>query len=302
MAVTAAGLVAALRLGSSTEELAEATRLLGTATALVENRTPAAPDVIKDEAVVRVAAFLYDQPNYTPGRGDASILRNSGAGELLLAYHVTRAVSTGESVASAATGNGVTEARVMELIEAHRAVTDAHHTPPTLPMPATPAEAGNGTSTTLRGWTSALIRRAINAVVPTWARTGNTDQVPANKLPPAGVGAFNPSTAGSYEQATDDPSRTMRDTGVALSALGDWFWVSYRFPHTAVGGPYQLVRKIELTSVVARSDGEVGSSSHYLRMAELSSDVPCYLGRTSGGNVTAAIGLDSQSWEVTLVQ
>ena len=97
MAVTAAGLVAALRLGSSTEELAEATRLLGVAQAMVTERAPDAPTAIADEATIRIAAHLFDKPYYVGGGGYATILRNSGAGDLLLPHIVLRAVTTGEA-------------------------------------------------------------------------------------------------------------------------------------------------------------------------------------------------------------
>lgn len=55
-------------------------------------------------------------------------------------------------------------------------------------MPPNTVEAEAGTATTIRGWTAALVRAAINAVVPAWARSGNTDLIPNDKLPATGGG------------------------------------------------------------------------------------------------------------------
>ena len=98
MAVNVSQLLVALRLGDSIEETAEATRLLAVAQAVVAERAPDAPDAIKDEAVIRIAAFLYDKPYYDNSSGYSTILRNSGAGDLLLPFTVIRAVSTGEAM------------------------------------------------------------------------------------------------------------------------------------------------------------------------------------------------------------
>ena len=60
--LTVAELLAALRMGSSTEETAEATRLLSYASEAVAKYAPDAPDVAHSEAAVRVAGYLFDQP------------------------------------------------------------------------------------------------------------------------------------------------------------------------------------------------------------------------------------------------
>ena len=88
---------AALRLSDSAEELAEATRLLTYATEAVTKHAPGAADAAHDEAVVRIAGYLYDQP--FAGRGDsyANALRNSGAARMLLPYRVHRAGNVAES-------------------------------------------------------------------------------------------------------------------------------------------------------------------------------------------------------------
>ena len=52
-----------------------------------------------------------------------------------------------------------------------------------LAAPANTTEITAGTSSTLRSWSSAAIRQAINAILPSWARTGDTSPVPDGKLP-----------------------------------------------------------------------------------------------------------------------
>ena len=92
----------ALRLGDTTEETAEAARLKAYASAVVTQYLGAAfadvPAEIVNEAVVRLAAFLFDAGHEAP---DA--LKRSGAGAVLFPYKVVRATSTGEAVQAAST-------------------------------------------------------------------------------------------------------------------------------------------------------------------------------------------------------
>ena len=163
--LTAAQLVAALRLSDSPEELAEATRLLAYATEAVTKYAPDAPDVTHNEAARRLAGYAYDQPE--AGRGDAyaNAGRNSGAWAVLLPYRIHRAgYSDAEAVAQAqeavgSVGNpvtgvdvtgttltvtfadgttethdlpavsGVDNAAVQALIDAHAAMANIHHRP-----------------------------------------------------------------------------------------------------------------------------------------------------------------------------
>ena len=103
MAVTISvtALLAALRLGSSDEETAEATRLLAYASAAVTKHVPDCPDVIHNEAVVRLAGYLFEQPFAARGSAFANSLRNSGASAILLPYKVIRAGSVTGAVAAA---------------------------------------------------------------------------------------------------------------------------------------------------------------------------------------------------------
>ena len=63
-------------------------RILAASIAIVEKEAPDAPDAIKDQAVVQLAGYLYDQP--TSGTiSTANAFRNSGA-QLLLRLFVVR--------------------------------------------------------------------------------------------------------------------------------------------------------------------------------------------------------------------
>ena len=105
ISLTQVELSAAIRLGDSAEEVAEATRLLAYATAAITQHlgTPYedAPEAIVNEAAIRLAGYLFDQPNAGRGLSFANAGRNSGAWAILLPFRVHRAGSTGEAVAAA---------------------------------------------------------------------------------------------------------------------------------------------------------------------------------------------------------
>ena len=96
--LTVTELAAALRLGDSTEETAEATRLLAYATEAVTRHAPGASDVAHNESVIRLSAYLLDMPNAGRGSAYANGLRNSGAARILLPYREHRAGSTAKAV------------------------------------------------------------------------------------------------------------------------------------------------------------------------------------------------------------
>lgn len=93
--LTAAQLRAALRIGETREETAEATRLLAYATEAVTKHAPTAPDAVHTEACIRLTAFLYDQPTASRGDSFANALRSSGAARILLPYREHRAGAAG---------------------------------------------------------------------------------------------------------------------------------------------------------------------------------------------------------------
>lgn len=98
--MTVAELAAALRLADTPEETAQATRLHAYAIEAVTRDAPAAPSVVMNEAVRRLAGYMYDQPE--AGRGDVygNAMRNSGAGRVLMPYKVHRAGLTAEAEAT----------------------------------------------------------------------------------------------------------------------------------------------------------------------------------------------------------
>lgn len=107
MALTPAQLLAALRLDAdNAQDVAEATRILASANAMAQHYAPEAPEVIRDEAVIRLAGYLYDAPAAPQAGAGASRspLMASGASALLAPYRAHRAGIPGE----AATGTGGT--------------------------------------------------------------------------------------------------------------------------------------------------------------------------------------------------
>ena len=103
--LTQAELSSALRLGDSAEETAEASRLLSYATVAVSRHLSDAfngtPDAVANEAIIRLAGYLFDQPNAGRGMMYADALRSSGAAMILLPFRVIRAGSTGDAVKAA---------------------------------------------------------------------------------------------------------------------------------------------------------------------------------------------------------
>lgn len=101
MAITIIQLAAALRIGDGVAAPVEPTlsiltRLDGVADAMIQLFAETAPDAIKDEAVVRFAGYLYDQP--TTGRRDSygNAWRNSGAAALVAPWVSHRAAEKSE--------------------------------------------------------------------------------------------------------------------------------------------------------------------------------------------------------------
>ena len=113
MAVDLTQLAAALRLGNGVAAPSEPIagilqRTLGVATALVTIWAPDAPDVVQDEAIVRVSAFLYDAPPAATGDRYAHAWRSSGAAGLCSAWTSKRAGVAGDAaLSSPSAGTGI---------------------------------------------------------------------------------------------------------------------------------------------------------------------------------------------------
>ena len=238
--LTQAELAAALRLGDTTEETAEVTRLLAYVTEAINKYAPGAPDATASEGAVRLAAYLFDQPSAGRGVAFANAMRNSGAASMLLPYRSHRAGSTATATAEAAAAAapsspdaGIDAAAVRALIGQHAAKPSAHHTPPdaadltahaadanahhtpptstyTLPAAAAGVRGGvqsitndiidNDTSTGVFGWMISHVRRLITRTVPHWARMGNN----GDTMLPASVLADDVLTARMFGSGSVD--------------------------------------------------------------------------------------------------
>ena len=115
--ITVAELLAALRLGSSDEETAQAARLLSYASVAIDRHSPGAPSTAQNEAAIRLAGFLFDQPFSARGPVFANAGRNSGAWAILLPCGFTGPGSVEGAIEAAqqavgTTGNPVTNVEV----------------------------------------------------------------------------------------------------------------------------------------------------------------------------------------------
>ena len=195
MAITldAAGLVAALRLGDSAEELAEVTRLLAYASEAVTKHVPTAPDAVHNEAIRRLAGYLYDQPEAARGDAYANALRNSGAARMMLPYRVHRAgYADAVDAAQAAVGTPGNPVTGLAVVGGQLVVTFADGSTSGLDLPAGMGGQGLpvGTAVLRLGWaqhqnaTEAVFTRADNH--PTdGAAVGTVDGLDVPPFPPA---------------------------------------------------------------------------------------------------------------------
>ena len=128
MAVTVEDLAIALRLspdgtGVEAGQLAVIERLLGVGQAHIDLLIPMAPDAIKDECIVRMATYIYDQP--PAGRRDSfsNSWVNSGAGSLAARFKQ----QSGSDTAAVSPSGAVDDAAVQALIDTHAEISEAHH-------------------------------------------------------------------------------------------------------------------------------------------------------------------------------
>ena len=91
--LTAEQLAAAMRLGDSIEEMNEVVRLIAYASEAVVRHAPACPDVVHNEAAIRLCSYLFDQPTSSRRDAYANAMRNSGAGRMMLGYTVAIALA-----------------------------------------------------------------------------------------------------------------------------------------------------------------------------------------------------------------
>ena len=146
------------------ETRAELLRLHTLAAAQVVAFAPLAPSAAQDEAVVRLCGWLYDTD--PAGRPGTDPLTLSGAAGVLARYREQRLVTGGLVEVAPAPGAGVDQqARDAAAAAGAAAAANARKL-----MPPSPNEAAAAAATSIRGWTAALIRVAVESIVPAWAR------------------------------------------------------------------------------------------------------------------------------------
>ena len=89
--ITSAEVATAIRAGSAATVRAEVGRLLAVARIIIDRDMPTAPTIIANAAATMWVSYAYDRPNASGYNRYANIMRNSGAGQLLLPYRVIRA-------------------------------------------------------------------------------------------------------------------------------------------------------------------------------------------------------------------
>ena len=202
LTITQVELSAAIRLGDSAEEVAEATRLLGYVIEAISRHLgdayEAAPEAVVNEAAIRLAGYLFDQPNAGRGLSFANAGRNSGAWTMLLPYRIHRAGTTGEAVAAAqaaigSTGNPVTNVSV----DAVAATITVTFTDGTTRTDNLPAGMGGGADQTAR-----------DAAAAAQADVDAHEATPHNLDTLARSNAVDARHVGEAAQATADAVRT----------------------------------------------------------------------------------------------
>ena len=217
--LTQAQLSAALRLGDSAEEVAEATRLLAYVTEAISRHLgdayEDAPEAVVDEAGIRLAGYLFDQPNAGRGLSFANAGRNSGAWAILLPFRVHRAGSTGEAVAAAQVamgtpGNPVTDVAISG---GNLVVTFNDGTTRDEPLPA--GMAGDGTDQAARDAAAAAQVTGDGASTAAAAAQSDIDAHEAN----------HPSGGAGVDQAARDAAAaaqgTANNAATAATAAAD---------------------------------------------------------------------------------
>ena len=245
--ITAAELAAALRVGDSSEETAEVTRLLAYATEAVEQYAPGAPEATQNEAVVRLAAQLFDQP--TASRGAyANAIRNSGAARILLPYRIHRAGSTEDAIAVAqgavgTVGNPVTDVQVSGgdlVITFNDGTTETHTLPAGMSGDGTDQTARDAATAAQTTATAASDSASVANVAATAAQTaadaaqtdiddheanhpdGSTDTTARDAATAAQTTADGAITEiKSHEASTHNTDGTARDAAAAAQATAD---------------------------------------------------------------------------------
>ena len=227
MAVTLAQLAVALRIQTSpTADPAEPylgilTRLQGVATALVDVFASTAPDAIKDEATVRVAGYLFDQPNAGVRSSYGAAWANSGAAALVAPWAGRRALAI-EAATAAVAGGGVDEAAVNRLIAAYVAAWAAAGSSDPVPLDRLAAEVQHAADQVPR--LTVLLEDMALEEMRTWRQTTDED------------GKFTwsrsrPANAAAAAALTDYANSRQNQPAVdAVDPALAFYWLTARIP------------------------------------------------------------------------
>ena len=234
-------LSAAIRLGDSAEEVAESTRLLTYVMAAISRHLgdayEAAPEAVVNEAAIRLAGYLFDQPNAGRGVSFANAGRNSGSWTLLLPYRIHRAGSTDDAIAAAQQAIGTVGNPVVgvTLTADELVITFADGSVETTPF--TPGS-GGGADQTARD-AAAAAQGTIDAHEAT---PHNTDTLARST-------AVDARQVGEAAQATADALRTELETHEAT-------------PHGGGGGADQTARDAAATAQGAAATAQADLDAH----------------------------------------
>ena len=100
LTATVADVSRSIRAVDSPDVLAELEDLLAYASAEVTRIAPLAPDQVHNRAATSIVSYLYDRPTAGREMSYANVIRNSGAGSMLLPYRHHRGGSTATAEAS----------------------------------------------------------------------------------------------------------------------------------------------------------------------------------------------------------
>ena len=135
--MTVAELLAALRLGDSTEETAEVTRLLAYCVEAIAQHAPSASETASNESARRLAGYLFDMPEAARSDGYSNAMRNSGAARMLLPYRVHRlGIADQVEAAQAAVGTADNPVTGLDIVGGELVVTFQDGTTDVLDLPA----------------------------------------------------------------------------------------------------------------------------------------------------------------------
>ena len=274
-------LLSALRMGGSTEETAEAQRLLGYSSQAISDYLGTAyegtPASVVNEAAIRLSGHLFDQPYASRGTGFAASLANSGAGAILLPYRIARAGSVSEAaslaVQSGTAGNPVVQISIVgnDLVVEYADASTAD-----VELPAAISQGNAVVNLSLSGTllTVTHVDGSEEQIdLPTTGGGGpGVDQTARDWASNAQADAdAAQAEIGAHERAPHNNDQTARDSAAAAQgAIAD----HERAPHNTDGTARTEAAAAQTTAddAFALADGKVDSSGATSAAREVTSD------------------------------